>query len=139
MSHIIPSPDVFDDLTAPFWRATREHTLQIQRCELCTYLRWPPARFCPECHSERSNWVDVRPTGTLWSIAEYHRSFSPPSTDNVPYTVALIELDDGPRMYGTMLGDPRSFVLDEPVEAVFVHVNADVTQVQWAMATHAAG
>ncbi|WUV51962.1 OB-fold domain-containing protein [Amycolatopsis sp. NBC_01480] len=54
--------------------------------------------------------------------------------DDVPYPVGLIELDDGPRMYGTLIGEPGSFEQDRPVRAVFVPVTAAVTLTHWEQA-----
>ena len=128
-----PLPDVDYPLTAPFWRATREHRLVVQRCASCAYLRWPPGPVCPECGAREATWTEVRPTGTLWSVAEYHRAFAPEFAGDLPYTVGLIELDDGPRMYGTMSGEPGSFILDGAVHAVFVDATPAVTLVGWGM------
>jgi uncharacterized OB-fold protein len=59
---------------------------------------------------------------------------APAFTDDVPYTVGLVELDDGPRMYGLMVGETSSFTLDRPVRALFQEATADVTFVRWEMA-----
>jgi uncharacterized protein len=126
-----PLPDVADPLTAPFWAATSERKLMVQKCAHCGYLRWPPGPLCPECQTEGGDWTEVRPAGTLWSIATYHRALDPAFTDDVPYTVALVELDDGPRMYGRIDGDPAALVLDGPVLATFDDVAPGVTLVGW--------
>ena len=73
----------------------------------------------------------MKSTGTLWSFAEYHRAFDPAFADDLPYTVALVELDDGPRMYGRLLGDPSTFAVGARVHAVFEPVTEEVTMVRW--------
>jgi uncharacterized OB-fold protein len=87
--------------------------------------------MCPECQADRGVWTEVRPTGLLWSVATYHRALDPAFADEVPYSVALVELDDGPRMYGRLSGDPETFVLDTPVRATFSDVAPGVTLVGW--------
>jgi hypothetical protein len=125
-------PDIDDPLTAPFWAAAAERRLVVQKCDRCGYLRWPPGPLCPECQAEASTWTEVRPAGRLWSIATYHRALSPAFKDDVPYSVALVELDDGPRIYGRISGDPDGLVLDGPVQATFTDVAPGVTFVGWA-------
>jgi uncharacterized protein len=126
-----PLPDVNDEATAPFWAGTREGRLLVQKCDNCAYLRWPPGPICPECQSADSAWVDVKPVGRLWSVAVYHRPFDREFAADVPYSVGLVELDEGPRMYGLMIGEPESFVLDAPVHAVFESVTPEVAFVRW--------
>src|SRR5215469_7784213 len=126
-----PLPDVHDPLTAPFWTAAAERKLVVQACGECGYLRWPPGPICPECQADRNVWTEVRPTGLLWSVATYHRALDPAFADEVPYSVALVELDDGPWMYGRLSGDPEKFVLDTPVRATFSDVAPGVTLVGW--------
>ena len=60
-----PMPDVEDPLTAPFWAATAERKLMVQKCAHCGYLRWPPGPVCPECQTEGGDWTEIQPTGTL--------------------------------------------------------------------------
>ena len=132
--HAKPLPAVDDPLTAPFWMATREHRIVAQRCVHCSYLRWPPGPVCPECGSREAMWADIRASGTLWSFAEYHRAFSPAFASDLPYTVGLVELDDGPRMYGTLRGAPGSFTIGDRVRAEFEDKTDDVTLVAWRIA-----
>lgn len=129
-----PLPDVNDPLTAPFWAASAKRKLVVQECAECGYLRWPPGPLCPECQKEGGAWTEVRPTGLLWSVATYHRALDPAFADEVPYSVALVELDDGPRMYGRISGDPGTFMLDTPVQATFYDVAPGVTLIGWTPA-----
>ena len=126
-----PLPDIHDALTAPFWAATREGRIVTQRCGHCGRLRWPPRPICPECQTPGGEWVEIRSTGVLWSYAVYHRALDPAFADDVPYAVGVIELDDGPRMYGRMVGSPDSLAIGERVRAVFTAVTPEVTLVEW--------
>jgi uncharacterized protein len=126
-----PLPDLDDPRTAPFWAATAQHRLVVQKCAECGYLRWPPGPLCPECQAESAAWTEVRPSGSLWSIATYHRALDAAFAGDVPYTVALVELDDGPRMYGRISGDPDTLLLDAPVRAEFTEAAPGVTFVGW--------
>ena len=57
-----------DPLTGPFFEAAAQGRLVVQRCNSCKALRWPPLSGCPECRSRDTTWVDVAPTGTVWSF-----------------------------------------------------------------------
>jgi hypothetical protein len=128
-----PLPSVDDPLTAAFWSASREERLVAQRCGKCGYLRWPPGPICNECLEPGGAWTDVSPTGVLYSYAEYHRALDPAFADDVPYTVGLIELDDGPRMYGMMHGTLTTADVGGRVHAVFDPVTPEVTFVRWRL------
>jgi uncharacterized OB-fold protein len=77
--------------------------LRLQRCDECSYLRYPPAGRCPECLSREWTWVDDSGAGSIWSFAVYHRAFTKPFADLLPYNVALVELDSGPRLITNVL------------------------------------
>jgi hypothetical protein len=82
----------------PFWDAAKRGELICQRCDDCGYLRWPMAGVCPECLSRRATLTEVEGTGTLWSFVVYHRAYAPSLKGDVPYAVALVELDCGVRL-----------------------------------------
>ena len=44
------------------------------------------------------DWQPRRGLGTVWSCCVYHRAFDPAFSDALPYNVALVELDSGPRL-----------------------------------------
>lgn len=132
-----PLPDVGDARTAPFWAGARVSQLLVQKCADCGYLRWPPGPVCPECLSRESGWAPVRTTGTLVSYCVYHRAFNRAFADDVPYAVGYVELADGPRMYGQLVGEPEHLEIGQPVHAIFAPVTAEVTLVRWAMSASA--
>jgi hypothetical protein len=98
-----PLPDLSDPVSAPFWREAAQGRLSFQRCAVCGYLRWPPAALCPECWSPRAEWEPVSPDGEVWSFGVYERAFSPAFEDDIPYVVALVQLDAGPRLIGDVV------------------------------------
>jgi uncharacterized protein len=75
----------------------------------------------------------VSPAGVLYSYAEYHRALAPAFKDDVPYAVGLIELDQGPRMYGMLGGLARTEDVERRVHAVFDTVTPGVTLVKWQL------
>ena len=123
------TPNLDDPLSAPYWAAAREGRLVVQRCAACAALRWPPLPGCPECLHQEAEWVDVRPVGEVWSFVVYLRAFSKDLAGDVPYTVAMVKLDDGLYMVGRLAAEEPLTVGDQ-VEAVFVDANGG-PQVRW--------
>lgn len=128
-----PRPNLLDPVTGPFWTATREGRLEIPRCTNCGYLEWPPEAMCPECQHIDREWVEVAPVGHLWSYATYHRALDPAFANDVPYSVGLVALDAGPKMYGLMLDDETDLEIGRRVRAAFEPVDSEVTFVRWKL------
>jgi uncharacterized OB-fold protein len=128
-------PDINDPGTAPFWKGTQDGKVAVQACTKCGYLRWPPGPLCNECLSADTEWKEISPTGTLWSYAVYHRAMNPKFKDEIPYTVALVELDDGPRMYGRLVANGAKVEVGAPLRAVFQEIEPGVKVVNWEIVT----
>jgi len=84
------------NVAAEHFAAAADGRLVVQRCLECTELRWPPLNGCPECLGRETDWVEVTPRGTVWSYVVYHRGFSAALAAEVPYTVLMVHLEDGP-------------------------------------------
>jgi uncharacterized protein len=90
-----------DALSAPFWDAAARHEFVLQRCNSCGHYQFYPRPFCLECESDDVSWVAASGTGTVYSQTTVHLQVAPEFQP--PYTVALVELDEGPRMLGTVV------------------------------------
>ncbi len=84
--------------------------LRFQKCDRCGYLRYPIAALCPECLETRAQWVTDPGDGSVWSFCVYHKAFHPGFESLVPYVVALVELDSGPRLITNLVGFAREAV-----------------------------
>lgn len=123
-----PLPDTESPLVGHFWRAVRVGRLEFQRCSVCGYLRWPPAPLCPECLAPGGDWTEVDGRGTIWSFAIYEHVYHEAFRAEVPYNVALIELDAGPRLITNVVGLPNEALeIGLRVRAVFDPLDAEVT------------
>ena len=103
----LPIPDAE---TEPFWAATREHRLVVQRCLACQRLRHYPRALCPECGSDSFDWHECRGTGQVYTFSIVHRAPSPAFADDVPYVVGVVQLDEGPRLFSRIVGMPPEAV-----------------------------
>jgi uncharacterized protein len=127
-----PTPDGLD---APFWNATRQHALLLQRCRSCGRFQ-PHEHICWRCHSFDLTWEPVEPRGVVFSWERVWHPVHPALREAGPYVVVLVELPhaDGVRLVGNLIGDPRDEVrIGAPVVAAFEDHDT-YTLVQWARA-----
>lgn len=92
------------------YEAAAEGLLAVRRCELCGLLFHYPRPHCPGCHSTSLTWEDLSGRGRVVVAAVVSR---PPWNEmprEAPYAVALIELDEGPRMLSTVENCPPDSV-----------------------------
>lgn len=140
VSYAKPLPDIHDRLNAPYWQAAKRHELSMQRCPRCGFVRFPAAKFCPECLEENDEWVTLSGRGTVWSFGVYHHVFNRTFAEDIPYNVALVELEEGPRLITNIVGIPNEEItIGMPVEVAFDDVTDEVTLVKFRPASGGAG
>jgi uncharacterized OB-fold protein len=100
--------------------AAREHRFVLPRCAACGEFRFPPRLRCPHCGQTRTEWVAASGRGTVYSFVVVHQRLHPAFDANLPYAVALVQLEEGPRMLAMLIeSDPAEVRVDAPVEVVF--------------------
>jgi uncharacterized OB-fold protein len=107
---------VADAVTQPFWDGIAEGVLRLQRCGACGRYVFYPRAVCPHCTVGELSWVDAAGGGRVHSFTVVHRAAVEYRAD-VPYVVALVELDEGVRLM-TRLVDvaPADVRVDMPVQ-----------------------
>ena len=117
-----PAPE-----SLPYWQAAKEHRLALPKCEDCSQFWFPPSRTCPHCLSTNFSFQNVSGRGKVFSFVTFHRVYRPAFAEDVPYVVALVELEEGPRVLTNILGVTHEDVRCEmPVEVVFDDYDEDV-------------
>lgn len=97
-----------------------EGVLAVQRCEDCGALFFPPSTNCPQCLSTSLVWQPVSGRGRVWSWIVMHQPYLPSFQDEIPYVVAMIDLDEGPSLMSTLVDIPRDKIaVDLPVQVRF--------------------
>lgn len=110
-----PTPD-----TQPFWDYCRRHELRMQKCTRCGDIRFPPSMVCPKCHSVENSWVELSGRGKVFSFVVFHYVYNKAFSQEVPYTAAAIELEEGPRMLSNITGcRPDEVKIGMPVAVHF--------------------
>ena len=128
-------PQVSPD-TAFFWAGTAAGELRIQRCGKCGALRHPPGPMCPRCGEPQrppggeGGYAVAAGTGEVYSYVVHHHPPVPGKT--LPFVVALVELPEGVRMVGELLGvRPDQVRVGLPVRAEFVRVDDELALPAW--------
>jgi uncharacterized protein len=111
----VPTPE-----TQPFWDGCRERTLRVQRCDRCERHFFYPRVSCPTCGSAAQvRWVEASGRATLHS---YVISHIPAPGYEPPFVIAIVQLDEGPRLLTNIVGvaaEPGALVLDMPLGVDF--------------------
>jgi uncharacterized OB-fold protein len=108
-----PVPDA---VTQPFWEGVAEGVLRLQRCRACDRHVFYPRAVCPFCMASDLEWVEASGAGRVHSFTVVHRA-PPDYRDEVPYVVALVDLDEGVRMMTRLVDvEPAAVGVGMPVE-----------------------
>ena len=119
----IPNED-----TKPFWDGLKEHKLRIQKCSQCGQFRFPPRIICPYCMSLESEWVEVEGGATVYAFTVVHRAYTPAYESELPYVVAIVELEEGVRLVTNIVGcKPEQVAIGMRVQLSFEDVTPEFT------------
>jgi hypothetical protein len=122
-----PLPEI-TAVERPFWDATSRHELRLQKCLSCEHVWFPTYANCPQCLGAKYEWALMSGRGKVWSWVIFHRSYFRSYDLDVPYNVAYIELEEGPKIMSNIVGIPdQEIVIDMPVKVVFDDVSEGIT------------
>lgn len=98
-------------ISARFWAACNEEQLLLAHCQSCAHLFYYPRLACPACGSQALGWRPSTGHGTVYSYSHVLTSFWGSTWQSeLPYTVILVYLSEGPRMLSRLVGDGRANV-----------------------------
>ena len=118
----VPTPE-----TRHFWDGTREHRLLLQQCEACSHAYFPPRPFCPRCSGRSVRLLEASGRATLYSYVIGQR---PAPGFEPPYSIAVVQLEEGPRMMSNIVDcpqTPQALVLDMPLEVTWLVLDDEIT------------
>ena len=98
---LLPEPNAD---SRPYWDAARERRLLIRNCKACGTKHFMPRNACPKCWSDDLEWVESSGRATVHTFSIVRRAPLPEFASNAPYVVAMVDLDEGPRMYTNIVG-----------------------------------
>jgi uncharacterized OB-fold protein len=116
-----PSPP-----TEAFWAATADSRFLLQRCRACGSAQFYPKATCTTCGSSDLDWEAASGRGTLHTYTVARRPTHPAFEGAEPYVVAIIELEEGPRVTSNLVDcAPEDVRVGMAVELVWDEQQAD--------------
>lgn len=119
----------------PFWDAAKQHKLVLKKCKDCGHIDHPPYLYCTNCHSDNAEWIEASGKGKLYAYAinEYMVPF--PFWDDMPYVVAMVDLEEGVRMISNIVDcDQDKLKNGMDLVVVFDDVSKEFTLPKWKLA-----
>jgi len=121
-----PIPRVSES-TRRYWEGCASHKLLLPKCRTCEEVFFFPNNFCPSCLSDDIDWIEASGKGTVHTFSIVYRPPSPPFSGDTPYVVAMIDLEEGPRMMSNVVEiTPEDARVDMPVEVVFEDISEGI-------------
>jgi len=103
-----------------FWEGTKQGKLLIQCCNDCQSKIFYPRKFCPECWSANLSWMEASGRAKIYTFSTAYANVEPKFVDELPYTIAYVDLDEGVRMMTRIVDcKPEDIKFDMEVEVVF--------------------
>lgn len=120
VSAILPRPNAE---SKEFWDACDRGELRLPRCRPCGKVFYYPRRACPHCGATELEWVACSGRGRIYAHSRVEVSFYGPSWErDLPYHVALVDLDEGPRMLTRLVRSELPVQTNARVRVEFVPV-----------------
>lgn len=105
--------------SAPYFDAARDGRLRLQKCPRDGFFFYPRVA-CPTCLGDDWQWEDVSGRGTVYSYTIDRIGLDATQRSRLPLVVAIIELDEGPRMTSNVVGcAPEDVSVGQAVEVTF--------------------
>ncbi len=104
---------------ARHWRTRNQrYGLVGEVCEACGNKIFPPRDICPDCEAPAKTPYTFSGLGEVYSYSTVHHA-PEGYEENVPYTVALVRLEEGPLVTAQLADvDPYEISIGMPVEMV---------------------
>ena len=123
--------------SAPYWEALAGGRFLLQRCRSCGRWTWPARPICSGCHGEDLAWEEPSGGGEVYSWVVTHQPYGRDLVDQVPYTVALVRIDEQDdilipgRVLGSEAGGDVEVHQGTRVEAVPKPATDDIGVLLW--------
>ena len=106
----------FDPIAQPYVEGLSQGELKYQRCAACGVAQKLARMVCAGCGSPSLEWRNSAGLGTVYAVTLVSRAPSDVFRPLAPYTLVLVDLDEGARRMGH--AEP-GIAIGERVSAVF--------------------
>lgn len=87
-------------LSAMFTQGLQSHVIRYQRCRNCGHAQTLARYACQRCGESQLDWHDASGLGIVRALSVVSRAPSDDFRALAPYTLVIVELDEGPRLMG---------------------------------------
>lgn len=117
----------FNEETRAFWEGCGRHELVLQRCRDCGAVQHRPRALCVSCLSDAIEHFVASGRGTVYTYTVTHQNQGPAFREAIPYVLAYVELEEGPRLLTNVVGcEPDAVRIGLPVQVEFVDTEGDL-------------
>ena len=121
----IPIPD---ENSQPFFDAAKEGKLLLRYCPNCNRFLGYAAEICDVCFNAKLDWRESAGRGKVYSFIIMHQVIHPGFASIVPYNVASVELEEGPRLHTNLVNIANDQIqVDMPVKVTFEKLDDEIT------------
>lgn len=114
-----PVPDV-TPTNQLFWDGTALGELRLRSCNPCGHRFRFISNWCPKCWSTDLSWIKCTGRGRVRAHTVVHIAPYESMSARTPYSIALVELEEGPTMMSNILDcDPATIKNGMSVEVIF--------------------
>ena len=111
--------------TRAYWEGCGRHELVLQRCRDCQTVQHRPRAICASCLSSAVESFVASGRGSVYTYTVTHQNGMPPFRDALPYVLAYVDLEEGPRLMTNIVGcEPVEVEIGMLVRVDFADVDA---------------
>jgi len=135
--YLKPLPNITPH-SKPFWDAAKEHRLLLPRCIHCKTVHMYFEPWCNACSKVGIEWQTLSGYGHIWANCRFHKSYFPGFQSFLPYNVAIVQLDEGPKMMTNIVnlhdGTLNEMPIGMRVKTFFEDVTNEITLIKFESA-----
>jgi uncharacterized protein len=106
--------------TRGWWEGCGRGEIVLQRCTSCGLVQHKPRANCVRCLTATVEHFVASGRGTVHTFTVTHQNIAPPFSGQLPYVLAYVELEEGPRVLTNIVDcDPADVRIGQAVVADF--------------------
>lgn len=127
MSYSKPLPNK-KGIAQAYWEGLKKEKLLIQECKECHHSIFYPRVVCTNCGGSELEYKEHSGVGEIYSYTVVYKPRNPEFKQDVPYVVALVQLEGGARMMTNIVDcEIEKIEIGMKVKIVFESVTEEIT------------